>query len=84
MADSDHVSRLSKIRNDRCSERRALAMQYREAEDPLEIVEKIAFLQEQIDALDRAIADEQRIEKSRSGSKRDTIPLDQLNASNDE
>ena len=59
-------------------------MQYREAEDPLEIVEKIAFLQEQIDALDRAIADEQRIEKSRSGSKRDTIPLDQLNASNDE
>jgi hypothetical protein len=83
MADN-HVSRLNKIRNDRCSERRALAEQYREANDPLEIVEKLVYLQEQIDVLDRAIADEQRIEKQRSGSKSDTIPLDNLNASNDE
>ncbi len=83
MADN-HVSRLNKIRNDRCSERRALAEQYREANDPLEIVEKLVYLQEQIDVLDRAIADEQRIEKQRSGSKSDTIPLDSLNASNDE
>jgi hypothetical protein len=83
MADN-HVSRLNKIRNDRCSERRALAEQYREANDPLEVVEKLVYLQEQIDVLDRAIADEQRIEKQRSGSKSDTIPLDNLNASNDE
>jgi TolA-binding protein len=83
MADN-HVSRLNKIRNDRCSERRALAEQYREANDPIEIVEKLVYLQEQIDVLDRAIADEQRIEKQRSGSKSDTIPLDNLNASNDE
>jgi hypothetical protein len=84
MADNDHVSRLNKIRNDRCAERRALAMQYREAKHPLEIAEQIAILQEQIDALDRAIADEQRIEKSRSGATAATVPLDKLNASNDE
>jgi hypothetical protein len=83
MTENEHVARLNKIRNDRCSERRALAMQYRDAQEPLEIVERITLLQEAIDALDRAIADEQRIEENRS-NKRETIPLDKLNASNDE
>jgi hypothetical protein len=82
MADN-HVSRLNKIRNDRCNERRALAVQYREAKNPIEIVEKIVYLQEQIDLLDHAIADEQRIEKQRPGSKPDVI-VEKLNASNDE
>jgi hypothetical protein len=79
----NHVSRLNKIRNDRRSERRSLAMQYREAKNPIEIVEKIVYLQEQIDVLDRAIADEQRIEKQRPGAKPDVI-VEKLNASNDE
>lgn len=82
MADN-HVSRLNKIRNDRCSERRSLAMQYRDAKNPIEIVEELVYLQEQIDVLDRAIADEQRIEKQRPGSKPDAI-VERLNASNDE
>jgi hypothetical protein len=84
MAESEHVARLRKIRNDRCAERRAMALQYRDAEDPIALVEKIVRHQEQIDALDRAIADEQRIEEDRLGARGKTIPPDQLNASNDE
>jgi hypothetical protein len=42
------------------------ALQYREATDPTEIVDKIVRLQARIDALDSAIEDELQLEKSRT------------------
>ena len=42
-------------------ERRLLVIEYREATNPIAVVEKIVACQAQIDAIDRAIADEQRL-----------------------
>ena len=45
-------------------ERRVLVTEYREFTNPIEVVEKIVAYQAQIDAIDRAIADEERLTRS--------------------
>jgi hypothetical protein len=63
-ANEGQLSALKRIRGDRTMERRVLVIEYREATNPIEVVEKIVAYQAQIDAIDRAIADEERLTRS--------------------
>jgi hypothetical protein len=63
-ANEGQLSALKRIRGDRTMERRVLVIEYREATNPIEVVEKIVAHQAQIDAIDRAIADEERLTRS--------------------
>jgi hypothetical protein len=63
-ANTDQLSALKKMRGDRTMERRAMVLQYREASNPIEFVEKVVTCQAQIDAIDQAIADEERLTRS--------------------
>lgn len=63
-ANEGQISALKKIRGDRTMERRVLVTEYRESTNPIEVVEKIVAYQAQIDAIDRAIADEERLTRS--------------------
>ncbi len=60
-ANDGQLSALKRIRGDRTRERRVLVIQYREATDPIAVVEKIVAHQVQIEAIDRAIADEEQL-----------------------
>jgi hypothetical protein len=60
-ANTDQLPALKKMRGDRTMERRAMVLAYREAANPVEVVEKIVACQAQIDAIDQAIADEKRL-----------------------
>jgi hypothetical protein len=64
-ANTGQLPALKRMRGDRTMERRALVLQYREAADPIEVVEKIVTCQAQIDAIDQAIVDEKRLTRSR-------------------
>ena len=60
-ATEGQISILKRMRGDRTMERRLLVIEYREATNPIAVVEKIVACQAQSDAIDRAIADEQRL-----------------------
>jgi hypothetical protein len=66
MSNDEHVSRLKRILDDRTAERRVAAAPYSVAANPLDVVTKIVLLQTEIDAIDRAIADEEQLEKSKN------------------
>jgi hypothetical protein len=63
-ANEGQLSALKRIRGARTMERRVLVLEYREATNPIAVVEKIVAHQAQIDAIDRAIADEKRLTRS--------------------
>jgi hypothetical protein len=64
-ANTDQLPALKKMRGNLTMERRAMVLQYREAANPVEVVEKIVTCQAQIDAIDQVIADEKRLTRSR-------------------
>ncbi len=63
--ESKHVERLRRIREDRATERRLVAMSYGHAADNNRLVEGLVSIQLQIEALDRAIADEEVLARQR-------------------
>jgi hypothetical protein len=63
-ANEGQILALRRIRGDRTLERRVLVLEYREATNPVEVVQKIVAHQTQIDAIDRAIADEEQLTRT--------------------
>jgi hypothetical protein len=61
MNDNDHIRNLKTIRDQWVEERRALAAGFLESTNAVDTVAKVASKQAEIDALDRAIADEKRL-----------------------
>ena len=59
---SDHAMRLEKMLADRISERRAVMLGYAESADPVMLVEKVVAFQLQIEAIERAIEHEKRLD----------------------
>jgi hypothetical protein len=64
-ANTGQLSALKKIRGARTMDRRALVIQFREHENPTDLVKEIVACQAEIDAIDRAIADEKRLKRSK-------------------
>ena len=58
---NDHVVHLRRIADDRRSERRVLAAAYQAASNPIITLDKLVTIQLQIEAIERAIQDEEDI-----------------------
>ncbi|WP_421906766.1 hypothetical protein [Mameliella sp.] len=63
-----NIDALKVIRDNWVEERRVLASQFRESDDVAELVGKLVSKQLEIEALDRAIEDEQRLRPNRTTS----------------